>query len=195
MKIAAIILAGGRSSRFGAEKALAALGGRTLLERVAAHIAPGASDIAVNAPLTSETAVLARSLGYDVAPDSPDDAQGPLAGIKAALIWAELAKADLARLAPCDTPMLPADLYPRLHDALGDAPAIVAESADGLHPLCGIWRPQAHLPLTALMAGGRHPAVREALAEIGARVLAFPDPAAFANINTREDLARLEAQL
>jgi molybdopterin-guanine dinucleotide biosynthesis protein A len=49
--------------------------------------------------------------------------------------------------------------------------------------------------LTFALAGGRHPPTWRMLEELGAVKVRFDLPEAFSNLNTREDLARLEARL
>jgi molybdopterin-guanine dinucleotide biosynthesis protein A len=189
------VIAGGRSRRFGSEKAAALFGGRTLLECAVAHLAAHAEEIVVNAPAASGAAALARDLGLAVAPDAAGDPAGPLAGLRATLAWAQAKGRSILLTAPCDTPLLPAELYPRLAAALAVHDVAVAEADDGLHPLCGAWRTSALPPLAAALAGGAHPPVRNVLTALGAAHVRFDDAAAFANINTPEDLARAEAKL
>jgi molybdopterin-guanine dinucleotide biosynthesis protein A len=189
------IFAGGRSKRFGSEKAVAPIGGRPLIERAVAHLAPYAAEIAVNAPVDSGAAAWARAAGCALAPDAPGDPQGPLAGLKAALVWAVARNAQILLTAPCDTPLLPGDAYRRLAAELGAGSAAVAEAADGLHPLCGVWRPQALGAVTEALAGGAHPPVRSLLTALDAVCVRFDDVAAFANINTPDDLTWAAARL
>jgi molybdopterin-guanine dinucleotide biosynthesis protein A len=187
-----LVLAGGRSSRFGAEKALAELGGRSLLEAALATLGDGCVRVAVSAGPASGAARLAKAHGLERLGDPAGLARGPLAGVLAGLVWAEARGADRIATVPCDTPFLPADLVSRLDAALGpDDGAAVARASDGPHPLCGVWRTRLAQPLSALLADD-HPPVREALRQLRGRFVDSPDPAAFANINTRQDLVRAE---
>jgi molybdopterin-guanine dinucleotide biosynthesis protein A len=189
------IFAGGRSKRFGSEKAVALIGGRPLIELAASHLAPHAAEIAVNAPAGSGAAAWAQNAGCALTPDASGDPSGPLSGIKAALAWAVTRRAQILLTAPCDTPLLPADVYPRLAAALDAGQVAVAEAADGLHPLCGAWRPQVLGAVTEALASGAHPPVRSLLTLLGAGHVRFDDAAAFANVNTPDDLAWAEARL
>ncbi|MBL8551674.1 MAG: NTP transferase domain-containing protein [Hyphomonadaceae bacterium] len=148
----------------------------------------------MNAPPNSETAALAQRLGFVLAPDLPGDAPGPLAGVKAALTWAASEGAEFLATAPCDTPLLPDDLYPNLGAEIGDAAAAIAETPDGPQALCGLWRVAALPALAEALAGGRHPPVREALAGMNMRRVLFAEAGAFANLNTPDDLAALAAR-
>jgi molybdopterin-guanine dinucleotide biosynthesis protein A len=193
--IAGLVLAGGKSSRFGAEKALAKLHGLPLVEHALRKLDAICSDTAINAPPFSETAKYVR-YGDKVrllVSDAPYDPPGPLAGVRAGLEWAIAQNATDLATAPCDAPLMPEDVFTRLREAQGHAMAVCARTPGGLHPLAAIWRREALPLLTAALAQGKHPPVRQLFADWGGVVVDFPDDAPFANINTPEDLAAAEA--
>jgi molybdopterin-guanine dinucleotide biosynthesis protein A len=64
-------LAGGRSLRFGGEKAIASLNGHTLLACSLRAIAPSCHAIAVNAEAKSGAAEIANNAGYPILSDDP----------------------------------------------------------------------------------------------------------------------------
>ena len=70
----------------------------------------------------------------------------------------------------------------------------MAETEEGMEPLCALWRVSALPALEAELAEGRHPAVHQVLERLGAARVWFPDPSAFMNVNTPEDLALAEAR-
>lgn len=185
-----LVLAGGRSSRFGAEKAVQVLAGRTLLEWAHGALAAVCGEVAVSAAPGSDAAALAAAQGWAVLADDDGHASGPLAGIAAGLAWAATAGAAQLVTLPCDTPGVGADILSRLLDESGGA---FAATADGPHALCAVW-PVAALPaLTASLSGGGHPAVRDALKVAGAKPVIFAEARPFANVNTPLDLAALAA--
>jgi molybdopterin-guanine dinucleotide biosynthesis protein A len=188
-----LVLAGGRSVRFGGEKAAAEFRGKPLLIWAAERLVAACSAVAVNARPGTETERLAGALV--VLHDRPGDPDGPLAGVHAGLEWAAGRGASFLAVSPCDAPLLPDDIFPRLIAAARQHGAAVAETPDGLQPQVAVW-PVSALPLleTAL-AGGAHPPTWRTLQAAGAQPVRFDDPGAFANINTREDLAALEARL
>jgi molybdopterin-guanine dinucleotide biosynthesis protein A len=94
-------------------------------------------------------------------------------------------------VSPCDAPLLPDDLYLRLI-AAADGGAAMAETRDGRQPLCAVWPVSALAVVRGALAGGSHPPTWQVLEGLGARKVLFDDPAAFANINTRDALAALE---
>ncbi len=207
MIIWGLVLAGGRSSRFGREKAGVELDGQLLIARVVDVLARGCDRVAVNARLGSQAADFATAQGLDLLSDNPADPEGPLAGIKAGLSWAAGGEANALLTTPCDTPFLPQDLVARLVES---SRAAVARTEDGLQPLCALWsvsRQRAPLTklcldegdikltcdpytlITAAFARGQHPSIRDLLADLNAAEVMFHDSAAFANLNTPQDYA------
>lgn len=192
MHVVGLILAHGQSRRFGSEKAAAIFNGAPLMLHPAKALQSVAQTVAVNARPGSQAAEIARRQGWPVLADEPGDADGPLAGIKVGLAWAADQGATHLAVAPCDAPLLHADLYRRLLGAIGDAPAAAPQSDAGVHPLTVVWAIAA-LPLVRqALARGAHPAVHKFLTQIRAKQVIFPDPEPFANVNTLDDLARLQ---
>src|SRR5580692_3128755 len=112
-----VVLAGGLARRMGGgDKARLRIGGRTILERVLARLAPQCAALILNA--NGDPARFADT-GLAVVPDSVPDFAGPLAGILAALDWAAAHAPTLADVVsvPGDCPFLPDDLVARLLSA------------------------------------------------------------------------------
>ena len=192
--IAGLVIAGGRSTRFGGEKAVALYAGRPLLLWATDRLQRACAVVAVNARPDTETAALAVSAGFPVLHDEAGDPDGPLAGVKAGLRWAKGMGARALAVSPCDAPRLPPDLFVRLVEAAGQGAAF-AETAEGRQPLCALWPVSALEVVTRALADGAHPATWRLLEELGAARVRFEVPADFANLNTRADLAQLEASL
>jgi molybdopterin-guanine dinucleotide biosynthesis protein A len=192
--VVGVVIAGGRSQRFGAEKAAADLLGNPLLVWAAERLRRSCKAVAVNARPGSETERLARARGLPVLHDAPADAEGALSGVRAGLAWAAELGARALAVSPCDAPLLPDDLFERLIAAAGVG-AAVAETPDGRQPLCSLWPATALAAVTAALADGAHPPTWRLLESLGAVRVAFADAAAFANVNTRADLAAVAARL
>lgn len=189
MRIAAVILAGGQSRRMGADKALVRLAGRPLLAHVQRALAPQVAALAISA--NGDPARFA-GFGLPVLPDTRP--LGPLSGVLAGLHWAAAQGAEALVTAPVDAPFLPEDLVARLAEGGCDSPAL-AESGGRLHPALGLWPVALAGALEAFLASGAKARVRDFALAQGGRVVAFPDPARFLNLNTPEDLAGAEARL
>lgn len=156
---------------------------------VAQVLARDCAEVAVNAPLDSAVADWALGEGYAVLGDPPGLARGPLSGVLAGLGWAGLQRAAYLATAPCDMPRLPADLFARLAQGLTEhAGAAMAASGGDLHPLCAVWRTDRRGAVADMLADGRHPSMRAALAAVDADVVEFSDTTAFANVNVAGDL-------
>jgi len=191
-RVAGLVLAGGRSSRFGGEKAVATLCGRPLLDWCARSLAGAGASVAVNARPGSETETLARVMGFPVLHDDPALPAGPLTGVTEGLAWAAAQGFDRLVTLPCDTPLVRADHVAALIAGLGEARAAYAVTDEGPQGLCAAWRVEVATALLTHLAAGQHPSVQGLLEEIGARQVRFADPVTFGNINRRDDLARLQ---
>jgi molybdenum cofactor guanylyltransferase len=191
VRIFGVILAGGGGRRMGGvDKAGLMLGGESLIARAIARLEPQVEQLAISA-----NGDLRRfTFGLPVLEDAA--ALGPLAGILAALRWAEPQGATAVVAVAVDTPFFPGDLVPQLCLAAMDAPeGIAIASSVKDHPTCGLWTVTIRPALEAFLDSGENPRVlgfAEAHACARAR---FPDERAFVNINTPEELALAEARL
>lgn len=156
------------------------------------RLAGACSIVAVNARAGTAAEALARTHGLNVVHDVAGDPDGPLAGVKAGLLWASGLGFSHLAASPCDVPLMPGDLYMRLQAAAGEG-AAYAITSEGRQPQCAIW-PVCSLPvLAAALAGGAHPPTWRMLEKVGAVQVLFEPAERFANLNTREDLARFES--
>jgi molybdopterin-guanine dinucleotide biosynthesis protein A len=184
-----LILAGGRSTRFGREKAVMLWRGKTLIADSMAPLADCGA-VAVSAPVSSGAAQWAQSRELAILPDPDGAPDGPLTGLREGLRWARRLQARHLALVPCDTPRLPPDLFKRLEAAMTfPNGAAYAATRDGIHPLTSLWEvPQALAVVERALASDHHPPVREVLAQLDAVKVDFPHPENFLNANRIEDL-------
>jgi molybdopterin-guanine dinucleotide biosynthesis protein A len=191
-RVAGLVLAGGRSRRFGREKAMAVWKGRPLLAwSLEALEGGGCEVVAVSAAPGSGAEALADGAGHRVLHDDPRHPPGPLAGLVGGLAWAASGGFDALATLPCDTPLVGPEQVRLLIEALGDAQGAHAVTGDGAQGLCAVWRCGLAPALAARMFAGDHPPVRRLLAEIASRPVAFGDSTLFRNVNTELDLATL----
>ncbi|WP_174273975.1 molybdenum cofactor guanylyltransferase [Sphingomonas bacterium] len=166
------ILAGGRSTRFGSDKALAPLEGRPLILWVAEALAAQCDEILI----------CGRELaGYRCVKDRPGPDLGPLGGLAAALHDGRARGFDQVLSAPCDTPRLPPDLSGLL---AGEGAAFV-----GATPVIGLWPIALAETIDAFVRDDPKRSMRGWAAVAGARSIDLPT--AIPNLNTAADLARL----
>lgn len=170
MTVLGAILAGGQSSRFGSDKAVATLHGERLIDLACASLAEQCDEVVV----------VGRNGGI---PDWPAPGLGPLGGVAGALRHAEAAGHHLVLTCGVDSVGLPGDLVERL----SLAPAYVVGQ-----PVIGLWPVKALPALAERLAGSGSHSMRAFANGIGARGVDLHST--LANVNTRGDLARLEQQ-
>ena len=196
MKLGAVVLAGGQGSRMnGVDKGLQLLQGQSLVmhavQRLQAQSLAVAS-IAINANRHLNDY---QALGFDVWPDAQADFAGPLAGF---LVGMTHCPHPYLLTVPCDTPFFPLNLAERLVLALKNQRADIAMATapedDGVlrrQPVFCVLKVTLKDSLQSFLAqGGRKIGAWTALHHTVE--VPFEDPLAFRNLNTVEDVQRLE---
>jgi molybdopterin-guanine dinucleotide biosynthesis protein A len=179
--ITTVILAGGKGSRMGGNKALRDLRGLPLIEWVIGAIMPQGNEILISA--NDNQAALAE-FGYPVIQDLLPGYAGPLAGLQAAMHYAS---GEWVASVPCDTPFLPDDLIERLFEAAGAAEAAVAVVNGRRQPAIALYRRNVLHKLSAYLDSGERKASAW-LDLLEVREAKFDDADAFININSLEEL-------
>jgi molybdopterin-guanine dinucleotide biosynthesis protein A len=189
--VTGLILSGGRGSRMGGvDKGLQPFRGRTLIEWVIERLEPQVAEVLISANRNLDRYL---AFGHPVLSDRERGFAGPLAGLQAGL---GQARSELLMVAPCDSPLLPADLVARMVAAFehDNADVAVARTRERSHPVFCLCRVTLLDHLTAFVEGGGRK-VEAWYASLRATEVDFDDQAnAFRNINTLEDLAALEQQ-
>ena len=171
-----VVLAGGKSTRMGADKAKVTVDGRRLIDRLWDSRPP---------PNCPRVAVAPQNLGVPTVSESPPFG-GPVAGIAAGL--RELDTEWVAVLA-VDAPGSAA-LLPKLAAAIGGADCAVVVNAEGFdEPLCALWR-RASL-LTAIVQTGERDVPAGALLRAAGQVVRVPGTGAERDFDTPAQLAEL----
>ncbi|MDX1775751.1 MAG: molybdenum cofactor guanylyltransferase [Desulfobulbales bacterium] len=131
--ITGVILAGGRSSRFGSNKALAEVDGKPLIQHVVAKMA----GLFAECLLVTNTPEEYRFLSLPMTGDRYRES-GPLAGIHAALLQI---KTESAFVVACDMPNLSPDLIRYICSINGqEYDVIIPWLESGQEPLFGLYR-------------------------------------------------------
>ncbi len=174
MKILGAILAGGKSTRFGSDKAAAIVDELPLLD----HVVMGMFRA------TDALVLVGRDWrDFESVADGDHAGEGPLAGLLAALDHAAKGSFDAVFTAPCDA--LP---VPDLRLLVGDRPAVF----EG-HWLFGYWPVDVLPDLAAWLSGQPDRSVRGWLVRCGAAEI--PAPCALYNLNTADDMMMYEHTL
>ncbi len=190
-----LILAGGAARRLGGGvKALRTVGGRTILSRILARLAPQCAGLAISIGGEPDRWSFPPHL---VLPDRHPDRPGPLAGVAAGLhhLLRQGETNQLLLTVPGDAPFLPPDLAMRLSDARQSAGAATAFATSGgrSHPATALWPASILQSLDTFLAEGRRSvgALHSLLGAAGADWPTTPvDP--FFNVNSPEDLEQAE---
>jgi molybdopterin-guanine dinucleotide biosynthesis protein A len=134
VKLTLIILAGGKNRRFGSNKALATMGGISLIERIVERLKPMTSQILIvtsqerhDLPVTCDAEIVA-----DVYPE-----KGPLGGIYTGLL---ASRSPYSLVVACDMPFLNTELLQYMVKQSRDFDVVVPRLEEGkLEPLHAIY--------------------------------------------------------
>lgn len=173
--ILGLVLAGGKSSRFGSDKALAEYDGHTLLSRAVDTLSGYCEFVVVVGRGTAPAPCI---------PDWPHPGMGPLGGIAAGLHHALDVGFESVLTCGVDSLELPEDLV----SLLSPAPAFLASQ-----PVVGHWPATAAAELEKMLTETDDRSVFAFCKRIGARPEEVAVPPA--NINTPGDLAAAMARL
>lgn len=166
-----MVLAGGRSARFGSDKALAEIDGHTLIALAVERLAGWCQHVVVAGRETAPAPTL---------PDWPAPGHGPLGGIAAGLRHAADAGCEAVMSIGVDSLGLPDDLPTRL----APGPACLASQ-----PVVGLWPSELAATVEAILHGNGSRAMQAFADMVGARRVTLPRTPA--NINTPADLEAL----
>lgn len=189
-QVAAAVLAGGRASRLGGEKANAPLAGSTLTARAVGSL--NAAGLEAFVVTKRDRPVEVEGARVVVEPDLP---QHPLVGVATAI--REAGRRDVLVLA-CDLPLLPVAYVTWLSQRTRET--VIPCPGGAPQPLAARYRPDDLITIDAALE--RHASAREAAAELSATFVGddelarFGDPEQmFFNVNTAADLKRAETLL
>ncbi|MFL5798256.1 MAG: molybdenum cofactor guanylyltransferase [Actinomycetota bacterium] len=188
-QLSGILLAGGSSSRMGADKSDLLFDGEPLARRVAAVLAQTCVEVVVASGDGRRLDWLGLPQVADVIPDA-----GPLAGLVAGL---EVARTELVAVIAVDMPFASPAVLELLAERRDGQDAVVPRSHGGIEPLHAVYARTAAGPLRTALESGEH-SVRRALAGMDVLVVepdewraADPTGRFSWNVNRPEDLARL----
>jgi len=175
----------------GRDKGLLPLSGRPMVDYLIEALRPQTDEILINA--NRNQAAYARP-GCTVIPDITGGYLGPLAGIAGAM---REARCPWIVTAPCDSPLLPANLVEGLYAPLAEEDADIAVAHDGarMQPVFALMRCDLLPDLLAFLnQGGRkvdawYARHRTVLGDFSSR------NEAFLNVNTPEERTALEKAL
>jgi molybdopterin-guanine dinucleotide biosynthesis protein A len=191
--VTAFVLAGGKSTRMGVDKAFVRLGDETLLDRALRLAGTVAGTVQIVGD-TNKFGGLAFAVVEDVYRD-----RGPLGGIHAAL---SNTGSELNLMLAVDLPLMKREFLAYLITQAQKSSAVVtvAKAGGGFQPLCAVYRREfASVAEESLRAGKNK--IDPLFAKVSTRVIdedelvraGFPAEI-FRNVNTPEDLEQARAK-
>ena len=187
-----VIQAGGKSTRMGgAPKALAEVGGRTVIERVVAALAAVLDDILIVTNTPERYAFLGLPMVADEFPDG-----GALGGIYSGL---RAAGGAAAFTVACDMPFVHPAIVRMVVERAGEGDVVIPRTGAQLETMHAVYGKRCLAPMEARLRAGQLKIVgffgEVRVVELDAAGMAqhrAPD-VAFMNVNTPEELARARA--
>jgi len=190
LPVCAFILAGGKSSRMGQDKAFVELDGQTLLQSAKDKATKVASSVTVVGPR--------EKFGSDALEDVFRNC-GPLAGIHAALASSSC---ELNLILAVDMPRVDPGFLRMLLEQAAASGAIVTvpRTSDGFQPLCAVYHKSFQPLAEAALTEGRYK-IDALFTQVPLRIIderemkqfAF-DPAMFQNLNTPAEYQAAKAR-
>lgn len=180
-----MVLAGGKSSRMGQDKALLAWEQGNMLGSVLTRLLSLSDDVFVSTNIERKVPQGVTQI-RDVIPG-----KGPLSGIHAGLLCA---RHDLVVVTSCDMPFLKPELiYPIVH-SVKNADGSVAVYKGRLEPLFACYRKNCRAIIEQLLAEENY-SVRNFLNHINWVAVQQVEDCSFMNVNTYKDYEEAKARL
>tara|TARA_Y100000768_G_C23948855_1_gene669072 strand:+ start:808 stop:1407 length:600 start_codon:yes stop_codon:yes gene_type:complete len=136
--ILGVVLAGGKSSRFGSDKAKAKIAGKTLIEHTISKLENEFKEILV---ISNNKNLYFRQKKIFTTPDIIEGHLGPLIGVLSAMIWAKKNNYNWIFTFPCDTPLFNKKIIFEAKNEIKNSPKnlLFIKSGGKRHNIFGIW--------------------------------------------------------
>jgi molybdopterin-guanine dinucleotide biosynthesis protein A len=190
--ILAVVLAGGKSKRFGEDKNQIKLGDKTLLEHVLSKINNKFEEILI---VSSHNLEIKKSENITIIPDCFDDF-GPLAGVLSSMKWIKENQKQYKWVAtfPSDTPFFDISIIEEYKKRINinDSSLYFIKSNNKRHNIFGLWSIDLLDVLEDDLKNNNFRKVEDWADKIGVKTIDIEvnefDP--FFNINTKEDFEK-----
>tara|TARA_B100000579_G_scaffold108840_1_gene86777 strand:+ start:297 stop:917 length:621 start_codon:yes stop_codon:yes gene_type:complete len=193
--ILAVILAGGKSKRFGEDKNLVKLGSLSLIEHVIQKVKEKFKKILI---IANNDLKIEKSSDIEVIPDLIKGNLGPLIGILTAMKWAKKSNSNYKWIAtfPSDTPFFDISIIEKYEKKITEEDSLLyfVTSSEKRHNIFGLWSIDLLNVLEEDLLKNNFRKVEDWANKIGVKTINIKfekfDP--FLNINTKEDLSKAE---
>ncbi len=189
--ILGVILAGGKSKRFGQDKSEVKLGDKTLIEHTLHKIKSKFSKIII----VSNSKILKD---YTIIKDCIDDQLGPLVAVLSAMKWIKKNNFSYNWIAtfPCDTPFFNISIIDEFIKVskLNNSLLYFVKSKEKRHNIFGLWSLQLIEILEKDIIENNYRKVEKWANKVGVKTInvSYDNLDPFFNINTKEDLIEAE---
>ena len=188
--ILGVILAGGKSKRFGEDKTVAKIGSKTLLDHTISKIEKYFEEILV---IENKKKIIRNKKNIFSTNDIIEGYLGPLVGVLSAMEWIKSNKKNYNWIAtfPCDTPFFNENLIDKVKNCPKNSSKklFFLKSRNRRHNIFGLWSLELKdILFEDINSGFRK--VEEWANKIGSEIIEINDEndCNFLNINTKEDL-------
>jgi molybdopterin-guanine dinucleotide biosynthesis protein A len=179
---AAIVLAGGSSTRMKQDKAMMRIDGRPMIEHVRGQLRNHFEQILISANNPEKYAFLGLPVIRDRSPGN-----GPMMGIASAL---EVSTLDLNLVVACDIPEINMNLAHRMIDLAKGYDIVVPRTEEGLlEPLFAVYRRSVLRRMHDLLSAGER-RIRRLFSVCRTRFVEVPARNSLKNLNTMEEYLR-----
>ena len=191
-----VILAGGKSRRFGADKAVAKLGDKSLIDYTINKLEPKFAEILV---ITNNPMQVSKNNIFFIK-DTMSGQLGPLVGILSAMEWVKNTDKNYEWIIsfPCDTPFFEEEIIDKVINSQksSDKKLLFLKSGNKRHNIFGLWSIELMEQLrNDINQGARK--VEDWANKIGTEIVEINSESdkSFLNINTKLDLEDAQKKL
>jgi len=189
--ILAVVLAGGKSKRFGEDKNLAKLGNITLLERVLKKVTQKFKKTLI---VSNQNLNIKKLNSVIIVPDCIQGNLGPLVGVLTAMKWIKKNNEKYQWVAtfPCDTPFFDTSIVDEYKSKikLNESSLYFVKSNEKRHNIFGLWSVKLIDTLEKDLVDNNYRKVERWADKIGVKIINIKNDKfdSFFNINTKTDL-------
>ena len=189
--ILAVVLAGGKSKRFGEDKNQAKLGNLTLLEHVLEKVTKKFKKILI---VSNQNLNIKKLNSITIVPDCIQGNLGPLVGVLTAMKWIKKNNEQYKWIAtfPCDTPFFDTSIIEEYKSKinLNESLLYFVKSNEKRHNIFGLWSVKLMDTLENDLVNNNFRKVEEWADKIGVKIINIKTDKLdyFFNINTKTDL-------
>jgi len=195
--ILGVVLAGGKSKRFGDDKTAAKLGNKSLLDHTIEKIEKKFDEILI---ISNNEKHVSIKKNVFSAKDLIEGHLGPLVGVLSAMEWIKKHKKNYNWIAtfPCDTPFFDENLVDKIMNCPKNSSKklFFLKSGNRRHNIFGLWSLELKDILLEDINKG-HRKVEEWANKVGSEIIEINDENDynFLNINTKEDLEKAKKKI